>query len=68
MITVTVSSRYQITIPKKIREELGIRPGQKLQVLAISGCIELMPIEPIEKFRGILKGMPTERTREEDRF
>lgn len=55
--TVTVSSKYQIVIPKEVREALGVRPGAQFQALAYQGRIHLFPIRPIREFRGFLKGM-----------
>lgn len=67
MDTVTVSSRYQIVIPTKIREALGIQLGQKVQVIARKDRIELIPLEPIQSLRGFLVGMNTEIEREPNR-
>ena len=52
MTVVTVSPKYQVVIPKDVREKLNIRPGQKVEAFAIGSRIELVPIEPIERFRG----------------
>jgi AbrB family looped-hinge helix DNA binding protein len=67
MITVTVSPKYQIVIPKAIRNALNIRPGQKVQVIHYRNRIELIPIKPMEESRGFLKGIETVIDREEDR-
>jgi len=68
METVTVSSKFQVVIPKSVREELGIRPGQKVQALAYRGRIELILIRPVQELRGSLKGMDASNLREhEDR-
>jgi AbrB family looped-hinge helix DNA binding protein len=55
MDTVTVSPRFQVVIPLKVRESLGIKPGQKVQVIAYENHIELIPLKPVRKMRGILK-------------
>jgi AbrB family looped-hinge helix DNA binding protein len=69
METVTVSPKFQVVIPKAIREELRIRPGQKVQAVAYRGRIELIPIRPARELRGSLKGMDTSDVREhEDRL
>lgn len=68
MNTVTVSSRFQVTIPKEIRDRLGLRPGQKLFIISLDNCIELIPFRPIEEMRGFLKGIDTTVEREPDRF
>jgi AbrB family looped-hinge helix DNA binding protein len=66
MTITTVSSKYQIVIPKEIRERLKIRPGQKLQMIEIGRRIELIPVEPIQNARGFLKGMDTSNYRDEE--
>jgi AbrB family looped-hinge helix DNA binding protein len=55
---VTVSPKYQVVIPKDVREKLKIRPGQKVEAFAIGSRIELVPIEPIERFRGRYPTLP----------
>ena len=67
MQSVTVSPKYQIVIPKTIRETLNIRPGQKMQVIEYTGRIELIPERDIKELRGFLRGINTEFKREEDR-
>lgn len=67
MQSVTVSPKYQIVIPKTVREALNLRPGQKMQVVEYNGRIELIPERDIKELRGFLKGMNTEFNREEDR-
>jgi len=68
MTTVTVSPKYQVVIPREIREALGIRPGQKVQVLQYQNRIEFIPVRPIEQMRGFLKGIDTTIEREPDRL
>jgi len=67
MQTVTVSPKYQVVIPKLIRQTLQLRPGQKMQVVEYEGRIELIPERDITELRGFLKGINTEFEREEDR-
>lgn len=67
MSVVTVSSKYQIVIPKEVRERLGIEPGQKVQAFAFEDRIELVPLQPIQKMRGFLKGIDTTVDRAPDR-
>lgn len=66
MITVTVSSKYQVTIPHKICKSLGLQPGQKMQVFQYENQIECIPVRPIEHMRGFLKGIDTTVERESD--
>ena len=67
MTTVTVSPKFQVVIPREVRESMGLRPGEKLGVLAFGDRIELVVLRPLKKLRGILKGMDTRIEREEDR-
>lgn len=67
MASVTVSQKYQVVIPKEIRDALGIVSGQKLQVLSYGNRIELIPIKPMHEMKGFVKGIDTDVTRDEDR-
>lgn len=68
MDRVTVSPKFQVVIPRAVRERLRIVAGQKLQVIAIGDRIELVPIRPMRKMRGFLKGYdPSFQREEEDR-
>ena len=67
MQSVTVSPKYQVVIPKTVREALNLRPGQKMQVVEYNGRIELIPERDIKELRGFLKGINTEFNREKDR-
>jgi len=67
MTSVTVSPKYQVVIPKAVRESMGIVAGQKIQVLTYGNRIELIPIQPMNKLRGFLKGIDTCVEREMDR-
>lgn len=68
MQIVTVSPKFQVVIPKEIRESLRLRPGQKIQLIEHEGRIELIPERDISELRGFLKGMNTQFEREEDRL
>lgn len=67
MASVKVSPKYQVVIPRKVRESMGIRPGQELDVFEYEGRIELIPVRDIREMRGFLKGIDTtiERDRED---
>jgi AbrB family looped-hinge helix DNA binding protein len=67
METVTVSSKYQVVIPRPVRESLDIRPGVKVQVLEYENRIELIPLRSIKEMRGFLKGIDTKVKRHKDR-
>ena len=67
MQTGTVSPKYQVVIPKNIRDALKLRPGQKMRVIEYDGRIELIPDRDISELRGFLKGIDTRVEREKDR-
>ncbi len=67
MTSVTVSPKFQVVIPKSVRESMGIVSGQKIQVLTYQNRIELVPIQPMKKMRGFLKGINTRVNRDKDR-
>ena len=67
MDTVTVSSKYQIVIPRKVRESMGIKPGEKVQVMQYEDRIELIPQRRLKEMRGFLKGIDTRVPRDRDR-
>ena len=67
MQLVTVSPKFQVVIPKLVRESLGIRPGQRLQVIPYGDRIELVPARGIAEMRGFLSGMDSRFDREPDR-
>ncbi|HJY86776.1 MAG TPA: AbrB/MazE/SpoVT family DNA-binding domain-containing protein [Candidatus Acidoferrales bacterium] len=64
MSRVTISPKFQIVIPREIRERLGLRPGQQITLFERDGIITAVPDLPLEKFRGILKGMSRTELRE----
>ena len=68
MTTVTVSPKFQVVIPKDVRESMGIVSGQKIQILTYQNRIELIPIHPMKEMRGFLKGIDTTVDRDEDRL
>ena len=67
MEIVTVSPKYQVVIPKRVRQNLDIKVGQKVQVLMYEDRIELIPLKTIREARGYLKGIDTTVPREPDR-
>lgn len=67
MTTVTVSSKFQVVIPKEVREKLGIQIGQKFQIIPYENRLEFIPIVNLREMRGFLKGIDTTIIREEDR-
>ncbi len=67
METVTVSPKFQVVIPRAVRESLNLRPGQKIQIIRYGDRIELIPLRPAQKMRGFLNGIDTSIERESDR-
>ncbi|MEN8135375.1 MAG: AbrB/MazE/SpoVT family DNA-binding domain-containing protein [Thermodesulfobacteriota bacterium] len=67
MEAVKISPKYQVVIPKKIRDSLHLKPGQKMQVIEYGNRIELIPTKNIREMRGFLKGIDTKFDREQDR-
>jgi len=67
MQSVIVSPKFQVVIPKEIRQSMGIVSGQKIQMLMYQNRIELIPVKPIQKLRGFLKGIDTDIERYIDR-
>lgn len=67
MNAVTISPKFQVVIPKSIREQLKLVPGQKIQAIAYGDRIEFIPIRPASEMRGMLRGLDTsfERDRED---
>ena len=68
MEAVLVSPKYQVVIPRAVRDALRIRPGQRMQVIQYEDRIELIPIRPTHEMRGFLKGIDTPIEREPDRL
>lgn len=67
METVTISPKFQVVIPLRIREAMGIRSGEKAHVIPYRNRIEIIPVRDIRKLRGFLKGIDTSFAREDDR-
>jgi AbrB family looped-hinge helix DNA binding protein len=67
MATVRVSPRFQVVIPKEVREAMGLRSGQKLVVFRFENRIEMVPVEPIKRLRGFARGIDTTVSRDRDR-
>jgi AbrB family looped-hinge helix DNA binding protein len=56
METATLSTKYQLVIPRSVRERLGLAPGTKLTVLDKGGVVYLVPVRPIRSRRGLARG------------
>lgn len=68
MNTVTVSTKYQVVIPKEIREGIGLKAGTSMEIISYGNRIELIPLQPIKNLKGIFKGINTNISREDDRI
>jgi len=66
MDAVTVSPKYQVVIPLKVREQMRVKPGQKMHVIAYDNMVVFIPVRPIEQARGSLKGIDTRIERDEE--
>ena len=66
MKPLTISPKYHVVLPKNVRKMPGIKPGQKLQVIAYENQIVLIPVRPITEARGSLKGIDTDLEREDE--
>lgn len=68
MEAVRISPKFQVVIPREVREKLHLVPGQKMQVVAYGNRIELIPERDLTEMRGFLKGIDTTVEREKDRL
>jgi AbrB family looped-hinge helix DNA binding protein len=66
MDSVTISPKFQVVIPQKVRKMIGLIPGQKMHVLAYDNKVVFIPVRPIQEARGSLKGIDTDVQREEE--
>ena len=65
METVTISSKYQVVIPREVRKQFNLKPGQKLMFIPYNGTLRVVLVPPIKKARGMLKGLNAEKIRDE---
>jgi AbrB family looped-hinge helix DNA binding protein len=65
MEAVTISSKYQVVIPREVRKQFGLKPGQKIMFIPYNNTLRVIVVGPIEKARGMLKGIKTDGIREE---
>ena len=68
MHSVRISPKFQVVIPRLVRDNLGLHPGQRMQIVEFDGRIEMIPEREIEDLRGFLKGINTDFDREADRI
>lgn len=65
MEAVTISSKFQVVIPREVRKQFDLKPGQKIMFIPYDGTLRVVLVPPIRNSRGSLKGMNTENIREE---
>jgi len=68
MTTVTLSPKYQVVIPRRVREKMRLKPGERFHVINYDGRVELVPVRNMREMRGFLRGMTSDIPREEDRL
>ncbi|MBU0712227.1 AbrB/MazE/SpoVT family DNA-binding domain-containing protein [bacterium] len=68
MHTVKISPKYQVVIPKDVRNTMNLKPGQQIQILQYQDRIEMIPFKNIADMKGFLKGINTDFYREDDRL
>ena len=68
MARIKVSPKYQIVIPKEIRESMRLKPGEEVEVMELDGIIEIVRVKPLHELRGTLKGIDIGRIRDDDRL
>lgn len=68
MESVKISPKYQVVIPKRLRELLNLKPGQQVQMIAFEDRIEMIPVRQISEMKGFLKGIDTTVERKTDRI
>jgi len=68
MNTVTLSKNNQLDFPKNIREMYGLETGDTFEFISYNNRIELIPLKPIKKMKGIFQGINTNIIRENDRI
>ena len=65
METVTVSKKYQVVIPEKLRKDAKIRPGDKMVAIAKHGILQYVPVRSLEETKGLIRGLDSRRLRDE---
>jgi AbrB family looped-hinge helix DNA binding protein len=66
MYTSTISSKYQVVIPREVREQFGLKPGQRIAFIPFNKVLHVVIVPPIAQARGMFKGMDFEGFREEE--
>jgi AbrB family looped-hinge helix DNA binding protein len=61
MITTTVSSKFQVVIPQEVREAMGLKAGDRLEVFPYRDRIEMVPIRSVRELRGRVRGLSSDQ-------
>ena len=67
MSAVTLSPKFQVVIPRAVREAMGLVPGTKLQAVQFQDRIEMIPLRSSKPLRGALRGIDTDVPRDGQR-
>ena len=67
MPAVIISPKYQVVIPKAVRENYSLTPGDKIELIELDGRIEFVPVRPVNTLKGFMKGLKNTFEREADR-
>jgi AbrB family looped-hinge helix DNA binding protein len=67
MQTITISPKFQVVIPQRVRESMGLRSGEKAHVISFRNRVEIIPLRDVKKLRGYLNGIDTSFERDADR-
>ena len=65
MHVATISTKYQVLIPREVRQQFGLKPGQKVVFIAHKKSLRIIIVPPIEEAEGFLTGIDTDVQREE---
>jgi AbrB family looped-hinge helix DNA binding protein len=66
MNTVTISSKYQVVIPRKIREQFNLKPGQKIMFISYKNTLRVVIVPAIDEAEGLYKNIITDPQREKE--
>ena len=66
MYTTTISSKYQVVIPREVRKQFGLKPGQRIAFIPFKKTLHVVIVPPIEQARGMFKGLDANNLREEE--
>ena len=65
MEAVTISSKFQVVIPREVREQFNLKPGQKIMFIPFNNILHVVIVPSIKQARGMFKGIDTDIQREE---